>query len=158
MCQASICRYSWKPNILLHSGPGGPSRTNLTVRGSYDDGKTWPVARVLDLQDSGYSDLAVLPDGSICCLFEAGWRKPIVFAKFSLSWLRCPHPSNRPPKMSYVGIAVPELKEQRDARQEDGEGIRDLFDAEILIWRGLPPKAPYDPKCGPESPIPLLPP
>jgi len=87
VCQASIHRYSWKPNILLHSGPGGPDRRNLTVRASFDEGETWPAAKVIDLQGSGYSDLAVLPDGSICCLFESGWKKPIVFARFSLKSL-----------------------------------------------------------------------
>jgi len=87
VCQAAIFRYSWDPNIILYSGPGGPSRINLTVRASYDEGKTWPAAKIVDLQGSGYSDLAVLPDGSICCLLEAGWWKPIVFTKFSLEWL-----------------------------------------------------------------------
>lgn len=87
VCQSSIYRYSWEPNILLYSGPGGPGRINLTVRASYDEGKTWPAAKLLDLQGSAYSDLAVLPDGSVCCLFESGWYKPIVFAKFPLKWL-----------------------------------------------------------------------
>lgn len=88
VCQSSIHRYSWKPSILLYSAPGGPGRTNLTVRASYDEGVTWPDARVLDLHGSGYSDLAVLPDGSVCCLFESGWRNPIVFARFPLEWIK----------------------------------------------------------------------
>lgn len=72
-CQASIHRYSLEPsNIVLHSGPGGPGRTRLTVRVSYDDGKTWPVGRVLHAGPSAYSELAVLPDGTIVCVFEAG--------------------------------------------------------------------------------------
>lgn len=87
VCQSSIHRYSWEPNILLYSGPGGPGRTNLTVRASYDEGKTWPAAKVVDFQGSGYSDLATLPDGSACCLLESGWYKPIVFTKFPLQWL-----------------------------------------------------------------------
>jgi sialidase-1 len=87
-CQSSIHRYSWKPSILLYSGPGGPGRRNMTVRASYDEGGTWPDSRVVDLQGSGYSDLAVLPDGTVCCLFESGWWKPIVFVKFPLKWLK----------------------------------------------------------------------
>lgn len=88
VCQSSILRYSWKPNIILYSGPGGPSRVKMTVRASYDEGKTWPVSRrVKERGGSGYSDLAVLPDGSVCCFYEAGWKGPIVFAKFPLSWL-----------------------------------------------------------------------
>ena len=33
--------------------PGAP-RTNLTVRLSYDDGKTWPVARPIEPEQAGY--------------------------------------------------------------------------------------------------------
>ena len=60
----------------------------MTVRASYDEGKTWPVARRLKEEGgSGYSDLAVLPGGTICCLYESGWWGPIVFARFSIEWL-----------------------------------------------------------------------
>jgi sialidase-1 len=87
-CQASIHRYSWEPNILLYSGPGGPDRIKMTVRASYDEGKTWALSRLVKQSGgSGYSDLAVLPDGSICCFYEAGWKGPLVFAKFSLKWI-----------------------------------------------------------------------
>lgn len=86
-CQGSIHRYSWQPNIILHSGPGGPGRENLTIRLSYDEGKTWPTAKVLEKGPGAYSDLAVLPDDQIGCLFEDDGYKRIVFARFSLQWL-----------------------------------------------------------------------
>ena len=35
------------------------------------DGKTWPINRTLEPGASAYSDLAVLPDGSILCFYEA---------------------------------------------------------------------------------------
>jgi sialidase-1 len=90
-CQSSIHRYSWEPSILLYSGPGGPDRIKMTVRVSYDEGKTWPAARLLKEEGgSGYSDLAVLPDGTVGCLYEDGWKKPIVFAKFPLDWITEP--------------------------------------------------------------------
>ena len=47
-------------------------RENLTLRMSYDEGLTWPVKKVLEPGISGYSDLAILPDGSILCLYEKG--------------------------------------------------------------------------------------
>jgi len=90
-CQSSIHRYSLEPkNIILYTGPGGGGRKNLTVRASYDEGKTWPVAKVLQEGPSAYSDLAVLPDGSIACLYETGEKhayESITFARFSLQWL-----------------------------------------------------------------------
>jgi sialidase-1 len=57
---------------------------------SYDEGKTWPVGRVLHAGLSAYSDLAVSPDMKICCLYESGVEHPyetITFAQFHLQWL-----------------------------------------------------------------------
>ncbi len=87
-CQSSIQRYSIKPkNIILYSGPGGSGRNNLTVRASYDEGKTWPVAKRVYRGGSAYSDLVILPDGAIGCLFERDGYKKITFARFTLDWL-----------------------------------------------------------------------
>jgi sialidase-1 len=90
-CQASMHRYSLSPkDRILYSGPGGGGRTNLTIRMSYDHGTTWPVARILQPGPSAYSDLAVLPDGAIACLYETGKKGPyetITFARFTLSWV-----------------------------------------------------------------------
>jgi len=70
-CQSSIHRYSLKPkNVILYSGPGGPGRENMTVRLSYDEGKTWPVSKVIYPGSAAYSDLIVLPDGTVGCLYE----------------------------------------------------------------------------------------
>lgn len=89
-CQASLHRLSWEPNRILYSGPGGPGRNNLTIRLSRDEGRSWPVARVLQEGPSAYSDLAVLADGAIGCLYETGAKHPyesIVFARFSPRWI-----------------------------------------------------------------------
>lgn len=94
VCQASIQRYSLKPGLskvpILHSGPGGPGRTNLTIRLSRDEGHSWPVARVIHHGPSAYSDLVVLPNGDIGCLYERGDEHPyerITFTRFCLDWL-----------------------------------------------------------------------
>jgi len=90
-CQASIHRYSPPPagakNRILYSGPGGPGRKNMTIRLSYDEGKTWPVAKVLYDGSAAYSDLVVLPDGHLGCLYERDNYRKITFARFSLDWL-----------------------------------------------------------------------
>ena len=97
ICQASFLRYTRQPpddrNRLLFSNPAHAEagrRRDMTVRMSYDEGRTWPVRRVLWAGPAAYSSLAVLPDGRIACLFEAGDRQPyerIVFACFECEWL-----------------------------------------------------------------------
>lgn len=101
VCQASFLRYSLASdggkNRVLFSNPASTppqgrtrgQRVNMTVRLSYDEGKTWPVSRSLHEGPSAYSSLAVLPDGGIGCLYEGGdtLYGEIVFARFSLRWL-----------------------------------------------------------------------
>lgn len=92
VCQASIQRYSLPPkkNRILYSGPGGPRRTRMTVRLTYDEGRSWPVAKVIFDGPSAYSDLVVLPDGTIGCLYERGEKgayEKITFARLTLGWL-----------------------------------------------------------------------
>ncbi len=91
-CMGSIIRYSWpgpeSKNQILFSSPGTKrGRFRGTIRLSYDNGKTWPVARVLYKGKFAYSCLTVLPDGTIGCLFERDGYKKITFARFTLTWL-----------------------------------------------------------------------
>jgi sialidase-1 len=46
------------------------------------------VKRVLWPGSFAYSVLTVLPDGTIGCLFETDNTDRIVFARFTLAWLR----------------------------------------------------------------------
>ena len=62
----------------------------MTVRLSYDEGKTWPIAKLLNAGGSAYSCLTVLPGMQIGCLYENGRHRPaekVTFARFSLQWL-----------------------------------------------------------------------
>lgn len=76
---------------VLFSNPDHPSQRRwLTVRLSYDDGSTWPVAKRLTDDLSAYSDLALLPDGTILCLFEHGTKRysdKLTLVRFTLDWL-----------------------------------------------------------------------
>lgn len=91
-CMASITSHPSRSGTLLFSNPhtlpsvpGGKSaRENLSIKLSRDDGKTWPVNRTLDTRPSAYSDLAVLTDGRVVCLYEAG--NDIRLARFDLAW------------------------------------------------------------------------
>jgi sialidase-1 len=91
VCQASLVRHRGDPGGLLFANPASKKRERLTVRFSPDGGKTWPAGQILHPGPAAYSCLAVLPDGSIACLYERGDKTPyetITFARFSLGWLR----------------------------------------------------------------------
>ena len=88
VCQASLAGYG--KGRLLFSNPAETTRTRMTVRVSYDEGRTWPACRPLHGGPSAYSCLAVLPDSTIGCLYERGEKSPyerITFARFPFEWL-----------------------------------------------------------------------
>ena len=83
-CQGAVERHSWpkdgKPGIILYSGPGlEKARAQGTLRGSYDEGKTWPWKLMYYQGGSGYSDLAVLADGRVAVLFEKDGKTDLGF-------------------------------------------------------------------------------
>ncbi len=98
ICQAAIKRYSWPDqtnrSVVLFSNPASTNkRANMTLRASFDEGQTWPVSQVLHAGPSAYSDLAVLADGQIACLYEGGSAKPyesIFFARIPPATITTP--------------------------------------------------------------------
>ncbi len=99
-CQASLIRYSARSkdqglngqgkNRLLFSNPASTKRENMTIRLSYDEGKTWPISKTLWPGLAGYSCLAVLPDGSVGLFYEHGFQHStdqLAFVRFTLEWL-----------------------------------------------------------------------
>lgn len=76
ICMASIIgtRYKRK-NYLVFVNPDSEHiekhpRENLTIKLSKDEGKTWPVSKVLNEGSSGYADLAIGDDHTVYCLYE----------------------------------------------------------------------------------------
>ena len=102
ICMSSITAHPLQPGVLLYSNPhtlklgkdgkedpaGRGKRENLSIKLSRDDGKTWPVSKTLDAGPSAYSDLAVLPDGTVLCLWES--KSDIQCARFNLDWVTAP--------------------------------------------------------------------
>lgn len=100
-CQASLIRYTRKDegydkNRILFSNPVDTSyRFDLTVRMSYDEGKSWPVSKCIKKGTAAYSCLTVFPDGSIGVIYETGncnnnfpeYYANLSFARFNLQWL-----------------------------------------------------------------------
>lgn len=115
ICMASIVRLSSKPdsdkNRIVFANPHNLARTdgkevagksrdrkNVSIKLSYDEGQTWAVNKSLEPGYSAYSDLAVLPDGTILCFYERGRKgdveskKPtsyagLTVARFNVEWL-----------------------------------------------------------------------
>lgn len=92
ICQGSIARYSFqnegKSRILFLNPADADERRNMTLRMSYDDGKSWIQSKVIYDGPSAYCDVTRLPNGNIGCLYEAGYIHPyegIVYEEIKLS-------------------------------------------------------------------------
>lgn len=82
ICMANLVRWdSGSKKRIVFSNPHnleranakpgqGRDRKNLSLKLSYDEGQTWPVNKTLEAGGSGYSDLAIAPDGSLLCFYE----------------------------------------------------------------------------------------
>lgn len=95
VCDIGLIRYSLKPNIILVSQPADlKKRRDLTIRMSDNDGKTWSAANLLQQGAASYSDLAVLQDKTIICLYGSGNRNKgnmpdsVVLTRLVLNCLR----------------------------------------------------------------------
>jgi len=94
VCQASVLEIpgqkQGESRLVLFANPASTSRVKLTVRLSRDEGTTWPAGRILHTGPAAYSDLVLLPDGGIGCLYERGAEhayETITFARLTLNWL-----------------------------------------------------------------------
>jgi sialidase-1 len=109
ICMAGIVRYSTEKgggkNRILFSNPHNLERAdgkaepgknrdrkNLSVKLSYDEGRTWSVNKTIEPGASMYSDIAVSKSGTILCFHGRG-TKPgfagdaLTLARFNLEWL-----------------------------------------------------------------------
>lgn len=94
VCQASIVRFTEAKkddkNRVLFSNPASVKRERMTVRLSHDECQNWNDGKVLYEGPSAYSNLCVMPDMTVCCLYERGEKSPyetITLAQFNLEWL-----------------------------------------------------------------------
>jgi sialidase-1 len=89
LCQASLLAVPGpdRPEkaLLIFSNPASrEGRRSLTVRQSFDEGKTWPVSREVYAGSAAYSCLARIAKGRIAVLFERDDYKKITFTEFAL--------------------------------------------------------------------------
>lgn len=80
---------SAEAKVLLFSNAASSStRANGTIRISYDNGLTWPKARVFQPGGMAYSTLTTLENGNVGLLYEPdGGNGGIRFASFNLAWV-----------------------------------------------------------------------
>ncbi|MEI6518740.1 MAG: sialidase family protein [bacterium] len=107
VCMASMIRYSWpeagSPGCIIFANPDNLEQTmatwaidrkRITIKCSNDDCNTWSVSKVLEPGPSGYSDLAVLKDGTMLCFYECDIvehlcdTKYLRLARFDMEWVK----------------------------------------------------------------------
>lgn len=93
--QASLVRYGWPQStelsVLAFANPDSTARRErMTIRLSYDEGRTWPVSKLIDAGPSAYSCLARLSDGRIGLLYERDNYQRLTFMAFTLAELKQP--------------------------------------------------------------------
>lgn len=92
-CNGSIIRYTStkdgysKNRLLFCNANSRKGRKNLTVKISYDEGKSWSNGKVIDAGSAAYSSLTICKDGSIGILYEAKGYKEIRFTRITLKEL-----------------------------------------------------------------------
>ncbi len=80
--------------LVLLSNNNSTKRERMTIRYSADSGKTWSDGKTLDIRQSAYSCLAILPDGDVGIFYECGETgsvETMTFAKFPLDWVTEPN-------------------------------------------------------------------
>ncbi|NND08729.1 MAG: exo-alpha-sialidase [Saprospiraceae bacterium] len=87
-CQASLQTHR-DLKLLLFSNPADKNeRIKMTLQFSSDWGYSWPTSVVLHEGPAAYSDIVILDEANVGCLYEKGEQNPyeeIVFAKVPLN-------------------------------------------------------------------------
>ncbi len=98
-CNADILYYN--KHVLLHSYVNNGSRKNVTVKASFDNGKTWGNGVVICAPSSCYSTMDVTKDGDVAILYEdasCSTGFALTYAKFPIDWIV---PGGDPSKLAF---------------------------------------------------------
>ena len=87
ICEGSILNDYANKAILFSNAANVTERKQMTVRMSFDDGKTWKYNREIRPTFSAYSDLVILKKNLYGLLYEANEYGYLYFASFNKSWL-----------------------------------------------------------------------
>ncbi len=98
-CNADILYYN--KHVLLHSYVNNGSRKNLTVKASFDNGKTWGNGIVICAPSSCYSTMDITKDGNVGILYEdasCSTGFALTYASFPIDWIV---PGGDPSKLAF---------------------------------------------------------
>ncbi len=98
-CNADILYYN--KHVLLHSYVNNGSRKNLTVKASFDNGKTWGNGIVICAPSSCYSTMDLTKDGKVAILYEdasCSTGFALTYASFPIDWIV---PGGDPSKLAF---------------------------------------------------------
>ena len=88
-CQASLLRYRFagknRRGVILFANPADRGRRKVTVKLSYDEGRTWPVATLIHAGSSAYTALAVLKDGRVAVMYERDGYAKLTVARIAIA-------------------------------------------------------------------------
>ncbi len=87
---ASFIRYSARNDqtvLLFSNSKHATERQNMTVRASFDEGKTWTEGQTIYPGSAAYSTMTVLENGNIGLFFEKDDYSENVFVSFPFNWL-----------------------------------------------------------------------
>jgi sialidase-1 len=82
ICEGSLLNIGTKNQksiLAFCNNDSKKNRDSLTLRISFDEGKTWPKKFLIDLKNTGYSDVVKLSADKIGVLYEADGYKEIRF-------------------------------------------------------------------------------
>ncbi len=93
-CNASLISFklaneNTEENILIFSNANHPQeRQDMTIKVSYDNGKSWAKQKTIYAGSAAYSSLTVLKNGDIGVFFEKDNYSENAFVRFSKDWLQ----------------------------------------------------------------------
>jgi sialidase-1 len=149
MVQGSVLRLRSRSadgyDRLLFSSPADPDRRRtMTIRSSYDEGRTWESVdrgRTVTTDWSGYSDMVAISHDEVGLMYEGGAvdaRDEIRFARFTEDWLgprRGPDPTTEDLAPFARGAAVLGGASRTDGRFGRGLSFDGVDDAVRLPFR-----------------------
>jgi sialidase-1 len=87
VCEGSMISFEYKGKhlVLFSNAASQTKREKLTIRISKDNGKTWPIAFLVDGGDAAYSDVLNIDSKYIGVLYEKGSEGGIFYTSIPLT-------------------------------------------------------------------------